>query len=658
MIDTNVFLYPYPQEAVWHKGSLFCKGFYLTLADLKGFSEEIPAEQILAFFKDKGMPVFVSEGCHSVSENAVRIYLNKDADIASQAYILNIDTSAVEISCSERSGLFYGLVTLYQLWFGQKTAKDTAVSFPCCTIRDYPDLKTRGFLMDISRGKVPTLDTVKHVIDLLALFKYNHFELYIEGFSFAYPSFKHCWEGQTPMTPEEFRELNLYCRQRCIDFVPNQNCFGHMTSWLARPEYRHLAELEDGLQIGSVHMASTTVDAGNAEAIQLIDAITADLLPNFTSKYFHVDMDEPFELGMGKNKLNVETKGKGAVYLGHMKKIYEVVQKYNRTMLMWGDEIARYPEILKDIPSDVIINDWGYEAEHPFDRHARVLSESGHRFLLSPGTNSWSTFTGLTDNMIRCICSSIEASLKYGGEGIMLTDWGDNGHLQYLSVSYAPVAFAGAASWNSDTIRQNDNADQDQIFNVDQALAEALNLFVFEDSEKIMGQFVLVAGRYYKKEEFLMPCRTRASGFLSRPDMGRANYENVYKTLIGLNNQLLDPVVSDVYQDSYDHRKEADIPALMVYLEDLRQQLKKAKPSCQDHTLVIEEYDNALKMVELLSAQRNACMSEPGAEGDSDILAAMEPVIFCHEKLWLSRNKKSDLDQGVRMLEIIGQKRV
>jgi len=98
-------------------------------------------------------------------------------------------------------------------------------------------------MLDISRGKVPTLETLYKVVDLLSDLKYNHLQLYIEGFSFGYPSFKHLWENtEIPIKPNEFRQLDAYCKDNYIELVPNQNSVGHMGAWLATEEYKDLAE--------------------------------------------------------------------------------------------------------------------------------------------------------------------------------------------------------------------------------------------------------------------------------------------------------------------------------------------------------------------------------------------------------------------------------
>jgi hypothetical protein len=75
-------------------------------------------------------------------------------------------------------------------------------------------------MLDISRNKIPTIETLKVIAQLLADLKYNHLELYIEGFSFAYPSFRRLWEGkETPLTGDEIKELDAFCRSGFIDLV-------------------------------------------------------------------------------------------------------------------------------------------------------------------------------------------------------------------------------------------------------------------------------------------------------------------------------------------------------------------------------------------------------------------------------------------------------
>ena len=85
----------------------------------------------------------------------------------------------------------------------------------------------RAYMLDISRDKVPTMGTLRLIVDLLAKFEYNQFQLYTEH-TFAYSTHRDVWEAASPLTAEEIRELDAYCALRGIDLVPNQNSFGHL----------------------------------------------------------------------------------------------------------------------------------------------------------------------------------------------------------------------------------------------------------------------------------------------------------------------------------------------------------------------------------------------------------------------------------------------
>ena len=95
-------------------------------------------------------------------------------------------------------------------------------------------------MLDISRNRVPTMDWLKELIDALALLHYNELQLYTEH-TFAYQEHATVWEKASPMTAEEIREIDAYCRARGIELVPNQNSFAHLERWLRHAPYKHLA---------------------------------------------------------------------------------------------------------------------------------------------------------------------------------------------------------------------------------------------------------------------------------------------------------------------------------------------------------------------------------------------------------------------------------
>ena len=425
-----------------------------------------------------------------------RVVYQKTDSIAREGYVLDIGDGEVRLSYGDEAGKFYGLLTLKQ------AMKQYGGVLPCMTIEDAPDLPLRGVMLDISRNKVPTVQTLKETIDMLASLKINHLELYVEGYSYGYPGFRRLFPVATPLSPEEIRELDCYCRERFIDLVPNQNNLGHMSDWLALPEFAHLRETESGKEFVSRKMPPSTLNPLDPESFSLVEKLTGELLESFSSPNYNACLDEPFDLGKGKSREAVEKYGLGKVYGEYALKIYGLAQKYHKRMFMWADVLSKHPDGLEMLPRDIVLLEWGYEGSHPFERRAQECQKSGHDFCLCCGTSSWTTFTGRTDNMLLNTENAAINAKKYDALGLITTDWGDGGHVQYLPVSYAPFAYCAALSWNTES-RGKIN------------LAAYLNIHVFEDAAGIMGNLVLDAGNYYRHEEFEMMNMTLSNMQLS-----------------------------------------------------------------------------------------------------------------------------------------------
>jgi len=176
-------------------------------------------------------------------------------------------TSALEhidIAASSPAGFRYAAATLQQL------LEAGAGAIRCMQIDDWPDFAHRGVMLDISRDKVPTMATLFMLVDLFAELKINQLQLYTEH-TFQYAKHPDVWSDLSPMTPEEIRELDEYCRARFIELVPNQNSFGHMARWLKHPRYADLAEAPDGFTFpwGLRHAGGFTLNPLDPRSLEL-----------------------------------------------------------------------------------------------------------------------------------------------------------------------------------------------------------------------------------------------------------------------------------------------------------------------------------------------------------------------------------------------------
>jgi hypothetical protein len=447
-----------------------------------------------------------------------------------QGYLLKITPSSICIEAQDEQGLFYGSCTLVQLirYYLSFTDKSNVLqkgSVPCLEIEDWPDFVNRGVMLDVSRDKVPTMETVFSLVDLLASWKINQLQLYTEH-TFAYQSHPEVWADASPFTGEEILILDTYCRERFIELVPNQNSFGHMEHWLKHPKYTSLAEAPNGFDFPwGHHDGPFSLCPLDPESIRLVGSLYDELLPHFSSCQVNVGCDETFDLGQGRSKEACASFGSGRVYLDFLLKIYREVTKRGFNMQFWGDIIMTHPELVPELPKDCIALEWGYEANHPFDEHGSKFAQAGLPFYVCPGTSSWNSIAGRTNNCIQNLANAAVNGLKYGAKGYLITDWGDNGHWQVLPVSYLGFATGAAYSWS---YQANHTLD----------VKAALDQYAFHDHSGSMGTVAFDLGNIYREIGIELSNSTALFEILQRPLLEWKEYLPAEQAIQGLNHTL------------------------------------------------------------------------------------------------------------------------
>ncbi len=565
----------------------------------------------------------------------------KNKTLAAQAYFLSIQPDQVKIEYSDSAGLYFACTTLKQI------LTQSGSQLPCVQIEDQPDLKIRGALLDISRGKIPTLQTLFGMVDFLSDLKYNQLQLYIEGFSFAYPSFKSLWEKtETPLTPDEFKALDLYCKDRFIELVPNQNSLGHMDAWLAKDEYKDLAECPKGYLLMGLINTKTTLAPSNPKSLELVSKMSDDLLPNFSSDKFNVNLDEPFELGKNKDRPVNDPKEVAKIYLDYASRLNKNVEARRKKMMMWGDIISKNPELADKIPKDITLLEWRYEAFQDFEKICRIYQAAGLHYLVCPGTSSWTSFTGRTDNMMANIQNAVQNGIKYGADGMLITDWGDSPNLQYLTVSYAGLAYGAALSWNNTPLGRK-------------ALNDYLGKLVFRDAENKMGEIVLELGRYAQFEEYPMPGGTLTGWAFRFGMMNKTMADAINKKIqTGISEFLpADDESRNILKQGFDHAKVYNPKAIINLMDTLERELLSTHLNTPDSALIIDEYKNAIRMVKLgaLLKQYNNYQLQQSDSANKvlliDMMGLSQNILSEHPRLWLMRNKKGGLDKSVESIK-------
>ncbi len=369
-----------------------------------------------------------------------------------ESYRLTVGRRGITIAAPGAAGLFYGAATLAQ-WIRIHRRQVRRGRLPGLEVRDWPDFEHRGVMLDISRNKVPTLATLRRLVDLFAGLKINQLQLYMEH-TFAYRGHRQVWRRASPLRPHEVRDLDAYCRARYIELVPNQNSFGHFHRWLTHQPYRHLAECPEGIDHPfSRHVEPFSLCPLDPGSLELVGELYDQLLPNFSSRMFNVGLDETFDLGRGRSAEACAAEGPERVYLRYLEWVHRMVAERGRRMLFWGDVILNRPQLIAELPGDAVALEWGYEADHPFAEDCRRFAESGLEFWVCPGTSSWNSFAGRTHNALHNLANAAIHGRAQGARGYLITDWGDNGHLQPLTASLPGFVAGAAFAWNAAAAR-------------------------------------------------------------------------------------------------------------------------------------------------------------------------------------------------------------
>lgn len=417
-----------------------------------------------------------------------------DPGLPAQGYELTLADDGIGLAHADEAGARYGRSTLAQLRHQGLVAG---------RIRDWPDLAHRGFMLDISRDRVPDRACLLALLDRLDRLRVNHLELYTEH-TFAYAEHEAVWRDASPMTPEDVAWLDAEAAARGIDLVANQNTFGHFERWLRLPEYRNRA-----VDPSSVDPRSLAPTEDNARfALDLV----ARLAARHRGRTVNIGCDEVFELHGQKDR-----------FIEHLGRLLDGTRALGLHPRFWADMIHGDPAAAADVVGDATALLWHYEAPMsdgtpdamgaldlppPFDAliqdwidsraylgfgpRAERFAGAGIDWWVCPGTSGWNSLVGRWSNARANALDAVTAAADFGATGMLVTEWGDNGHLQPPTVMLPALTYAASVAWCRAT-----NQGQDT--------AAALDAVVLPDDAGRAGAALLAAGEVYARTGVIQP---------------------------------------------------------------------------------------------------------------------------------------------------------
>jgi hypothetical protein len=392
-------------------------------------ADVLPLSQLASQLRGPGRRVTIER--NAFGQATVRIRRDSAGKLPREGYRLSIAPGAMEIVAADDAGAYYAVATLREL-------ADRGRSVGAAVIEDWPVFRRRGVYLDCSRGKVPTLQRLRDVVNLLAGWKVNELQLYIENV-FQFHRHPQIGRGYSPFSPADLLEIQDYCRQRHIRFVGSLASFGHMERILRLGEYMHLSETGD--RWGS------TLCPTDPASIGFLSELYEEFVPLFEAVDFNACGDEPWDLGKGRSKRRCEKMGVGQVYLEFLLKIRRLCQQHGKRLNVWGDIVLEHGDLLDRWPKDVVMLNWDYQRRGQRIARTREITDAGLEVVVCPGTNAWGSHGCRMELGMDNIANFAAEGVRCKAAGLLNTDWGDGWHRNMLAVSLHNLAWGAAQSW-------------------------------------------------------------------------------------------------------------------------------------------------------------------------------------------------------------------
>ncbi len=283
-----------------------------------------------------------------------------------------------------------------------------------------------GFMLDVSFGGVPTVETVNRLMDRLALMGYNMVMLYTEDLIeletrpyFGYMRGRY--------TAEELRAIDDYAWEYGIEIMPCIECYGHMSKYLRWDE---AAPIKD---------TSTVLLAREDETFRFLEELLTKAKSCLRSNRVHIGMDEAWDMGRGAFLDKHGLVPRFEIFNEFMERLIGITDKLGLVPMMWsdmyfrvssggnayyGENIEILPEIASHIPESVELVFWHYgEEPHCDDYMLKKHKALNREIIYAGGLWSWMGHFPEHNYMRESVKISLDACRNNDVHRAMVTLW-------------------------------------------------------------------------------------------------------------------------------------------------------------------------------------------------------------------------------------------
>ena len=437
-----------------------------------------------------------------LSDDGMPLHLQLDASVCDdESFCVESGADGVVVRSLQPKGIHYALNILSQLVFSDELYEGSFEMTPA--------FRSRGLMLDVSRGKMASLSYIMELIDFISSLSMNVLQLYMEDKHrlSAYPEAGSLYGAYTE---DEIKQIDEYAKARFIELQPNIQTFSHMHGIV------------------------------DDDVLTFLDKEFEEVLPWYSSKTVNINMDEAYDLGSGRSRQTVEEKGKAEVFFSYFDKVISLARRHGAEKIqIWGDAVLKYPEYASQLPDYVTVIDWNY---NPADSYDSIRSYPGvvKNYWAAPGVSSWNSIFPRVYNSMKNIRNYSRDAFDASAQGYLVTDWGDYGHYQMHGLSLFSYMYAAECAFN---IHRKDDSTQFWIqacryFFPDEHVSEAFRyLMDSNEAENIQTGFKSMSIYAFFDDMFTglsmrgndkYP-KVTPEAFMTLKDLGGKAYESLMK---------------------------------------------------------------------------------------------------------------------------------
>ena len=384
----------------------------------------------------------------SVSETGLNITLTKlpanARPVNDEYYHLRVTADGIVISGNTAHAVFNGTQTLLALLRGYTAP----VALPQLNIVDYPDLRYRGMMIDVSRNFV-SKENILRLIDIFASYKLNRLHLHLtddEGWRIEIPGLPELTDvgGRRGFNPgerralqpsygsgpcyldpnsvgngyfsrEDFIEILRFAAERHIQVIPEIDFPGHARAAVLAMQARYfnyrdtdyerateflLTDFNDTSQFRSIqYYTDNVICIALPSTYRFMEKLISELVAMYTEAglvmpTFHIGGDEvPHGAWAGSALARelMEREGIAETYqlrFYFFRRVAEILARHNLKMSGWQELATEYERIIPGMVGDIqYLFAWNTLAETRVEQIPYILANHGYQVVLSNVTN-------------------------------------------------------------------------------------------------------------------------------------------------------------------------------------------------------------------------------------------------------------------------------